>query len=142
MLVVERDTQLACILADAIADAVVDIGHQVTLGDVQHLVEAVGDMEAQSVGVIHILQSACGADSVPAQPFAVGEGKLQFIAVFVYLFAAEDRGYLWQFDLSYSCQVIHYLLLLMAQLFLIGQDLPLASAALAIVLTHGLAAHR
>ena len=140
--IIKGDTQLACYVAYAVAYAVVDGWHEVALGDVEHLVKAVRDMEAQSMGVVHVLQSACGADGVPTQPFAVGESELQFVAVLVDLFAAKDRGDLGQLDLTDTGEVVDDLLLLVAQLLLVGEDLPLAAATFAIVLAYGFATHR
>ena len=46
MLIIEGDTQSSCILAYAIADAVVNIGHEVALSNIQYLIKAVRYMEA------------------------------------------------------------------------------------------------
>ena len=99
-------------------------------------------METESVGVVHVLQSARSADSIPTQPFAVGESKLQLVAVFINLLAAEDRGDLGQLNLTNTGEVIHNLLLLVAQLFFVRKNLPFAASALAIMLADGLAAGR
>ena len=55
MLVVESHAVVAGKAANAIADTVVDVGHEVAFLYVEHLVEAVGDMEAQAVGVVYLV---------------------------------------------------------------------------------------
>ena len=142
VLIIKGDTQLPRVLAYAVAYAVVNLRHEVAFGDVQHLVKAIGNMEPQTVGVVHVLQSACGADSIPTEPFAVGESELQLVAVLINLLATEERGNLWQLNLTNTGEAIHNLLLLMTQLLLVGKNLPFASTALAIVLADGLAAGR
>ena len=133
VLVVERQSVLARKRAYAVADAVVDVRHETAGMYIQHLVEAVGDVKAKAIRVVNLIQASGSVYRVPGKPLAVGGGELEFVAVLVDMLAAEYGRDLRQGDLAYTREVIHHLLLLVAQLLVVGQDLPLASAAHAVV---------
>ena len=63
------------------------------------------------------------------KPTLVGEGELQLIAVELLLRRAQTRLHLWKLNLADTGQLVVYLLGLEAELLLIGQVLPLATAA-------------
>ena len=133
--VVECEPERLCLLVDKMPDAVVDFGHEVAGVDMQHLVKAVGNMESQS---------GCEGDTLlhffGRKPLVVGKGELQFVAVFVYLVAAQDRRDRWQFHMPDAAEVILDLSLFPDELFLVWQDLPFAPTADAIVAATCLAA--
>ena len=129
MLIIEGESVGTGILAYAIPDAIIDVRHEMTLVDIQHFVETVGDMKTESVRVVHMVQSSCRFDDFPGEPFTVSAGEFEFITVLVDMLGTKDRGDRRQVDLTDTGEVIDYLLLLVTELLFVRQDLPFAPTA-------------
>ena len=139
----ERDVVLHRIVVDLVAYFVVERVHQMTLLDGQNLVEGTRDVETQCRHVLCALGSlALGqlTDLFLRQITLVGGSEVELVAVFVLLHRAHDvvertravvgsSAGLRQLQMSDTCQLVVHLLLLEAQLLLVGQLLPFATSA-------------
>ena len=132
------------IIANFIADAVVEAVHKATFVNGQHLVECSRDVEAECIsGIFH-----AAADFFTCEIAAVGCTKVEFVAVFPCLDGAEDgsehhsvhlpRIGMGQGEVSYARELVIDLLLFHLQLLGVGEHLPLATAADAKMLAHRL----
>ena len=92
-------------------------------------------MKSKPVRAVNLVQAACRFNRFPWQPLAVRTRELELVAVLVYMLRTEDGTDFRQFNLSDAGKVIHDLLLLVFELFLVGQDLPFAASADAEMLT-------
>ena len=119
-------------LPDAVAKAIVKALHESTLLNIENLVESAGDMEAKGV---HIVILCSGLDLFPSEPTLVAESELEFVAVLTCLLGAKDGHDLGQLDLTDAFEGIVDLLLLVLELVLIGEALPFAATADAVVFT-------
>ena len=129
--VVERYTLFVGKLTYAIAQTVVQALHECTLLNIKNFIECSGNMETEC---IHVVVLGTRFHLFPCEPTLVAEGKLQLVAVLTCILGAKNRHYRWKFHLADTCQGIDNLLLLVLELVLIGQALPFATAAHAIVL--------
>ena len=135
--VVEFQTASDGIVAQVVANAVVDVAHQVALVDVENLVECSRNVETERV---HLREYFAAFHLFEREPLLIGETELQFIAILACFLRAQDGSALRQLDFADTRQVVHHLLLLVVQLRLIGENLPLASTANAIVWAESLRA--
>ena len=131
----ETETMLVGILLNAIAKAIVDVVHELAVLYGQYLVESTGSVETNSTRLLKLL---AGLDFFFRQPNLVGKAELQFIAVAPGLLRTKNRAALRQRYLTDALQIVHHLLLLVAQLLLVRQNLPLAAAAHTIMRAEGL----
>ena len=122
----ERERVLKGIVADGVADAVVQVVHQPAFLNGQNLVESTRDMESDAVHVV-ILESR--SHLFACEPALVAASELQFVAVFPCLLRTHDGRNLGQFHLAYASQLVIHLLLLGLQLLGVGEVLPLATTA-------------
>ena len=132
--VVEREAVLLGIAAYLVADAVVDVVHQVALLNIENLVESTGDVKAHGV---HVLKHHARLHFFKREPTLVGETKLQLVAIRPRMLAAEDGRDFGQFHLANAAQLLLHLLLLVVYLTLVGQALPFATTAHAKVPAEG-----
>ena len=124
--VVKWHAQRQCLFLQRFADEVSGLGLQVALGNGHHFIKYALGMKTRTrhfhrhIGVfdIGIAQVAFGSKSV-----------LQLVAVGSGLRSALYGQPFCHFHMTNSCELIFYLLLLVGQLFLVGQHLPLAAAA-------------
>ena len=123
------------VAADGVAQTVVHVVHEVAGVDVEDFVESTGNVEAH--GIHHVKLFARG-HFLGGEPLLVGETELELVAVAEGLRAAEDGLHGGKFHLADAGEVVYHLLLLVAQLVLVGEALPLAAAAHAEVLANGL----
>ena len=121
-------------LPDAVAKAVVEALHEGTLLDIENLVEGAGNVEAKGV---HVVVLCSGLYLFPSEPTLVAESKLEFVAILAGLLGAKDGHDIRQLDLTDAFEGIVDLLLLVLELVLIGEALPFAATADAVVLTEG-----
>ncbi len=126
----EAESVLVGILLNAVAQAIVDVVHEVTLADRQYLVEGTTRMIAYSTGKLELLARAY---LLFCQPYLIGKAELQLVAVASGLRRTENRATFGQRYLTDALQVVHHLLLLVSKLVLIGQNLPFATSAHAIM---------
>ena len=124
--VVERVAALEAETFRLGADGVRRVALQIAQVDVEHLVEAVGDVESQRGSAFDV---AARRDLLVREPAFVGEGELQFVAVEGLFRRAQTRAHLGQLDLADAGQLVAHLLGLEPQLFRVGQVLPLAASA-------------
>ena len=111
---------------DAVADPVGNIILQPALLNVEHLVEEGRDVETHTVPGIG---RDTRLDLLFRQPFLVGEGELQFVAVEGRLGRAQDRQHLFRLHLADARQIVEHLFLFVFQLILIRDVLPFATTA-------------
>ena len=78
---------------------------------------------------VHVVVFESRRHLLAREPTLVAASKLQLVAVFSCLLRTHDGRNLRQLHLAYSAQLVIYLLLLGLELLLVGQVLPLASAA-------------
>ena len=128
--VVEFQTPIDGISAQVVANAIVDFAHQVALIDVEYLVESAGNVEAEG---IHLGEHLATFHLFERKPLLIGETKLEFVTILACFFGTQDGTARRQLNFADSREMVHHLLLFVAQLCLVGQDLPLASAAHAVV---------
>ena len=121
------------------ADVIRRIGLKPALVDVQHLVEHVGNMESERGRGIEVRPAL---HLFARQPAAVGEGEFELVAVKPGLLRPQTGRDLRQCDLADARQLVAHLLGLEAQLFLVGQVLPLAAPANPEMGAEGLRAQR
>ena len=103
--------------------------------EVQHLIEHSADVEAQTATVGRRHRFGVFAAKYPPPR---REGEFELIAVEILLFAAENGRHCRQFQVADAFQLVHDLLLLGIELHLIGENLPFAAAAFAVVLANRL----
>ena len=126
------------IVANSVANLVVQVVHEPALLDRQNLVEGSGDVESDAV---HVVELRALGNLLACEPALVAAAELQLVAVFLDVYRAHDRHELRQLYLSDACELVEHLLLLSLQLLLVGQVLPFASAADAEMLAHRLCAY-
>ena len=107
-------------------DGVRRLGLQPALADVEHLVEHVRNMESHGRCSIEI---GTALNLLARQPPAVGEGKLQLVAVEARPDRTQAGGNLREFKFPDARQLVAHLCRLEPQLLLIGEVLPLAPPA-------------
>ena len=88
---------------------------------------------------IHAIELSSGFHFLFRQPFLVGKREFELITIESRVFGPFDRKNFFHLDLADACQVVDYLLMLVTNLFLIGEMLPFATAAHAEMFTerHG-----
>ena len=94
--------------------------------NIEHLIEHAGNMESDG---IHTIELGSGFYLFFRQPFLVGEGKFEFVAVEGRMFGTLDREDFFHLDLADARQVVDYLLVFITYLFLIRKVLPFTAAA-------------
>ena len=94
-------------------------------------------MEADCPGLLELLARS---NLFFRQPNLIGKTELKLVSVAPGLLRTENGIALWQGNLADALQVVHHLLLLVAELVLVGKYLPLASTANAIMWAEGLRA--
>ena len=134
----ERHAGRVGVVANGVADLVVQVVHEPALLDGENLVEGSGDVETDAV---HVVELRAFGNLLACEPALVAASELQFVAVFLDVYRAHDRHELRQVYLSDACELVEHLLLLSLQLLLVGQVLPFASAADAEMLAHWLRAY-
>ena len=133
----ECQTFILCITAYFVANLVRYVVLEPAFVDVKHFVEHARDMESDAVEFfrtmlfLHILH---------CQPFAIRERIFQFVAVEICFFGTEDRCNFRQLDVTEASEVVNYLFLFVADLFVVREDLPFATTASAVVFAYGFAA--
>ena len=130
---VVRQTMLHSELPDKQTDIIGRIGLEMALLHIHHTVEQLRQMETQSLAIV-LAAGACG--SPVGEPFAVGEGIFQLVAVVILLLATQDGTNPRILYLADTVEVVLHLLLLVMELPLVVHLLPLAAAAKTEVLTH------
>ena len=135
----ESQTVLDGIVAYLIADAIVQVIHQPAFLDGQDLVEGPCDVETDGRHTFqaHALFFGEALNLLFCQIPLVGTAKVEFVAVFLCLYAAKNGAELRQFHFSDAMQLVIDLLLFELELFLIGQVLPLAATANTEMVTEG-----
>ena len=133
----ERELMLHRIVANLIADAVVQIVHQPAFLNGENLVEGPSDVESDSRDILQTLALVVrqGGNLFLGQIAFIGTSEVELIAIGLRMNAAKNRVKLWQLHLSDAMQLVVDLLLLEAELLFVGQVLPLATAADTEVLT-------
>ena len=134
----ERHAGREGIVANGVANLVVQVIHEPAFLDGQNLIEGSGDVETDAV---HVVELRAFGNLLACEPALVAASELQFVAVFLDVYRAHDWHELRQFYLSDACELVEHLLLLSLQLLLVGQVLPFASAADAEMLAHWLRAY-
>ena len=131
------------IVAHLVANLVVQVVHQPAFLDGQYLVEGTRDVETDGRLVFQTLRLVVRqrGNFLVGQIALVGASKVQLVAVFLSLDTSQDGAKFGQLYLADACQLVKDLLLLHAQLFVVGNLLPLATAAHAEVLAERLGAH-
>ena len=123
------------VVADGIAYLVVKRVHQPALLDGEYLVESARDVETDGVGLFH---GRTGGHFLAGEPAAVAAAELQLVAVETGVYGTQyviKRGKL---HLADARQLVENLALLHLQLGVVGQILPLATAADTEMGAHGL----
>ncbi len=133
--VVKTKSMSESIIANGIAQHVVHLRHQVASFYGQNLVESTSGMETDAPGIAEGLAAHYLTFGEPA---LVAAAELQLIAVFQRLPATQDRLTRGQLNLADSGQSVHHLPLLPANLLVIAQALPFATAAHTKMLARGL----
>lgn len=116
-----------------VANTIANVVHEVALLDVENLVECAGNVETNTV---HIVKAFASLNLLCREPTLVGETKFEFVAIGILLVAAEDGADFGELDLPDATKIVLHLLLLVLELFLIGEALPFAAPAYTIVLAN------
>ena len=107
-------------------DSIRRFGLQPAQADVQHFVEHIRNMES---GGRPGLDFRVGGNLLARQPTAVSKGEFQFVAVEPRLSRTEAWSDFGQLDFTDAGQLVAHLIGFESQLFIVGQVLPLATAA-------------
>ena len=129
------ETMRLGIVANPVADGIRRLGLQMTLGDVDHLVEQPRHVEAEA-GLV-VVQLGVG-HLIGREPALVRKRELQFVPIIQVLLRRHHRHLLRQFDVADARQIVPDLRRLEFKLPFVGDVLPFASAALPEMPAHGL----
>ena len=101
-----------------------------TFLNVEYFVETFWNVKTKGVGSVNIFNSTCRMNIIPTDPFTVGKGELEFVAILINILRAENGVECLQFNFADTSKVVFYLLLFVTELLLIGKNLPFASSTL------------
>ncbi len=124
--IMERITLIEAELLDRLTNRIRGIALQVAVVDIEHLVKHARDVESEGR---RSLQVGTRGHLLEGEPTAIGKGKFELVAVVARLGRGQTGANLGQGHLADARQLIAHLLGLEAQLLLVGQVLPLTSAA-------------